>query len=261
MPFHFERRSSLVMLAATLTLLSLCPVACRSKSPPADVDPGVAGEPENYSATVVRSIDDGTEREASVTRVARSGELRREEWTEQAGRRALIWRPDRAKAFLLDLDKRMYVELPLSFAVGRGLETDAPRAEAGQAMASDDTNITRASDEARRAVDPEAVERAVGDAPSPERVETRWLADQTIENHVCRVSEQRAIFSGGHAEITRTFRAVDLGGLAIRIETVAEPRDGGAKVIISRRDIRTDVSPDEFVVPAEFRKVDKLPLR
>jgi hypothetical protein len=73
------------------------------------------------------------------------------------------------------------------------------------------------------------------------------------------VSEQRAIFSDGHAEITRMFRALDLGGLAIRVEIVAEPEGENTKVIISRRDIKTDVSPDEFAVPMEFKKVDKLP--
>jgi hypothetical protein len=262
MPFHLKQRSSLVMLVAALTLLGLSSIACRSKSQPdADVDPGLAGEPENYSATVVRAIDDGVEREVSLTRVARSGEMRREEWTEQAGRRALIWRPDQARVFLLDLDKRIYAELPLSFGMGRGLETSSARQAGNRAIGGDDAGIAQASDDARRAIDPEAVERVLDDAPSPASVETRWLADQTVENHLCRVSERRATFSDGHVEITRMFRALDLGGLSIRIETVAEPQNENTKIIISRRDIKTDVSPDEFVVPTGFKKVDKLPLR
>lgn len=262
MPLRLRQRSSLVMLVAALTLLPPSSIACRSRPrPDPDAGPVTAGEPDTYSATVVSAIDDGAVREASVTRVARSGELRREEWTEQAGRRALIWRPDEAKVFLLDLDRRMYVELISPLGAGSKLGAGRPGTEAGQAIAGDDTGVTRASDDSRRAVDPEAVERAVNDAPSPERVETRLLADQTIEDHVCRVSEQRAFFPDGHAELTRTFRAPDLGGLVIRIETSAEPRDESVKVIVSRRDIKTDVSPDEFVVPAGFRKVDKLPLR
>ncbi|HEX8088042.1 MAG TPA: hypothetical protein VF762_04270 [Blastocatellia bacterium] len=247
---------------AALTLLTLCSTACRSRpQPDLDAGPVLAGEPESYSATVVSAIDDGAVREASVTRVARSGELRREEWTEQAGRRALIWRPDQAKAFLLDLDRRTYIELTSPFGAGRKPGASMHGTETGQAMADDDTGASHASDDSGRAVDPEAVERAVNDAPSPERVETRPLADQTIEGHVCSVSERRAIFSDGHAELTMTFRALDLGGLIIRIETSAEPRNESVKTIVSRRDIKTDVSPDEFVVPAGFRKVDKLPLR
>ena len=259
MLFQVKRLSSLLMLVAALTLL---PLACRGKSEPAvDVDIIPAREPESYSATVARAIDDGGEREVSVTRVARSGELRREEWSEPSGRRAMIWRPDQARAFLLDLDKRVYVELPISFGAGRKLETTAAGAKVEQAIAGDDRMATQPANDAERVIDPEAVERALADAPSPDRVETRRLADQTIENFVCKVFEQRAIFSDGHVEVTRTFRAPDLGGLAIRIETAAEPQNESLKVIISRRDIKTDVSPDEFVVPAGFKKVDKLTLK
>jgi hypothetical protein len=178
-----------------------------------------------------------------VTRVARSGELRREEWREQDSARALIWRPDQGKSFLLDLDRRIYTELPLSFSPGRDPETRS------------------SSDDAQRTIDPEAVERILDNAPSPVQVETRLLADQTIENHVCKVYESRAVFSDGNAEIIKTFRAPDLDGLAIRIEITAEPRNGNEKFIISRRDVKTVVSPDEFIVPSEFKKVDKLPLR
>lgn len=264
MLFSVKPRSTIAMLLAALTALLLSSIGCRSKSQPAvDFEPGLSGEPENYSATVVRAIDDGAEREVSASYVARLGELRREEWTEQAGVRALIWRPDQAKTFLLDLDKRIYVELPLSFGIEGGHQADSQN-EAGKQ--ADDKGILEPSDDAQRAIHPEAVERALDDAPSPVSVENRQLADQAIDDHVCKVFEQRATFSDGHAEITRTFRALALRGLAIRIEIMTEPQgesmqNDSTKLIISRRDIKTDVSPDEFVVPPGFRRVDKLPLR
>ncbi|HEX8183253.1 MAG TPA: hypothetical protein VF747_00835, partial [Blastocatellia bacterium] len=136
MLFRGIHGSSLLPLAGAAAFLILASTACRRDAHPvADADPGLSGEPESYSATVVRAIDDGAERELSVTRIARSGEMRREEWNERAGRRALIWRPDQGKAFLLDLDKRIYVELPLSFSSGREAE---PREERGAATTSDD---------------------------------------------------------------------------------------------------------------------------
>jgi hypothetical protein len=262
MLFHARQRATIQMIVTALVLLTLCSIGCRSKPQPAiDADADAAGEPENYSATVVRAIDDGAEREMSVTRIARSGEMRREEWVEPGGRRAMIWRPDQGKAFLLDLDARIYVELPFSSRTVGKPEPELPDPASKQTAAGDDISITQSSDAAQRAIDPETIERAVYDAPSPVRVETRWLADQTVENYVCKVSEHRAIYADGHAEVTRMFRALDLAGLAVRIETVAEPQNGSAKIITLRRDIKIDVSPDEFIVPAEFKKVNKLPLK
>jgi hypothetical protein len=71
----------------------------------------IAGEPNRYSATVIRTLDDGTKREVSTSREFRSGELRREEWTEEGRHLALIWLPDPGKAFLLDLDAKTYQEV------------------------------------------------------------------------------------------------------------------------------------------------------
>lgn len=58
---------------------------CRDRARPGDGDSSAeaAGEPEQYSATVVRIVEDGTRRETSISREARSGEQRRGEWTEQ----------------------------------------------------------------------------------------------------------------------------------------------------------------------------------
>ena len=105
----WRHRSSLALLV--LALLSAN--GCRTRAPVAndEVELVRQSEPEEYSATIVRTVNDS---EVSVTRIARSGEMRREEWSEQGSARALISRPDIGKAFLLDLDKQIYVELDSS---------------------------------------------------------------------------------------------------------------------------------------------------
>jgi hypothetical protein len=264
-------RSPLLMLIGLVMFSTPASIACRNRTQPvADAETGPAGEPENYSATVVRAIDDGVEREVSVTRVARSGEMRREDWTEQGGHRALIWRPDQGKAFLLDIDKQTYVELPLSFDMPGEPGARSPAAADRQARSHNASSRNASSRQVAGAaansseINADAVGGLLGDAPSPVSVEVRALADEAIGNYVCKVSERRAVFSDGHKEVTRTFRAPDLAGLPIRIEISADPQSGTEKTIIEktiimRRDIKTDVSPDEFVIPTGFKKVDKLP--
>jgi hypothetical protein len=77
-----------------------------------------------------------------------------------------------------------------------------------------------------------------------------------IDGHPCRVYEQRATFLDGHTEITRRFRAEEFGGLALRIEGEAE--GGTARLTTERREIRIEVAPDAFVVPADFKRIDRL---
>ena len=198
-------------------------------------------EPDQYSATIVRTIEDGGERATSITREARSGEQRREEWTEQGHNRALIWRPDLGKSYLIDLDQQAFVEISLNNA------NQSPRDESrSQERGSADSSIGPV----------EAVDGAVDDAPSPDVVETRELLPAQIGDHVCNVYEQRATFPDGHTEITRTFRASDLGGLSLRIESESQP--ASVRVITERKDVSLDPAPDAFTVPANFKKVDKL---
>jgi len=234
---HLLRRHTLSL--ALLVLALLLANACRTRAPIAndEVELVQQSEPEEYSATIVRIVGDS---ETSVTRIARSGEMRREEWSEQGSARALISRPDIGKAFLLDLDKQIYVEMDSSSNTARQSETNP----SNESTARDDESGVR----------PDALERAFDDAPSPSRVESRALEDQTIGNQSCKVFEQRAIFDDGHIEITRIFRARDLHDLAIRIEAESD----GVKVITERRDVKTEVAPGQFVVPSGFKKVDRL---
>ena len=235
-------------LLIAMTLAVVVASACRNRQPAVDGsgDAQPLGEPEQYSATIVRTVDDGTGRAGSITREARSGEKRREEWTEEGHNRALIWRPDLGKCYLLDLDERLYVEL----------ETGPNHAKESQSEANTLNQYSEParSDSADNLV--QAIDRAIDDAPSPARVETRLLPGEVIDGHSCRVYESRASFPDGHFEITRAFRASDFAWLALRIELESEPAT--TKVITERRDVRLDVAPDAFVVPAGFKKVYKL---
>jgi hypothetical protein len=219
-------------------------IACNSKSKRAG-DP--AGEPERYSATVVRSVNDGVERELSIARVFKSGDMWRQEWTQQDESYALIWRPDLGKMYELDLARRCYVENETN-----PKEANLPTGEQAVPEVPDSVDAVRGKAGA------EAVEQALGDAPSPERIEVQQLSDTTVDGHVCEVFERREIFPDNHVVVTTTFRARELGGLAIRVETGPAP-GAGTRLILMLRDVRLDVPADAFVVPADFRKVDKLP--
>jgi hypothetical protein len=243
-------------LASWVLILVAMPVVltngCRNRVPPGDSDSNVepAGEPEQYSATVVRIIEDGTSRETSVSREARSGEKRREEWIEEGHNRALIWRPDLGKSFLLDLDGRAYVE----FEITSG---HLPESPTGASNPHDVSSARNAAGPDVGESTVQAIDHDVGNTQPATRIETRVLAPAVIDGHSCAVYEQRAIFHDRHLETTRRFRARDLSGLVLRVESEAE--QGSPRVITERREVRIDVAPDTFNVPADFKKVEKLP--
>ena len=240
-----------VLLIAITTLAFVLTQACRTHPRPgddeADVEP--AGEPDQYSATLVRTVDDGTTQETSITRETRSGEKRREEWMEQGQNRALIWRPDLGKSFLLDLDRRAYVELEIT--PGHVRESQTGESNPGGATIAQSPPGPDVENSTVQAID-----HYLDDTQSPARVQTRMLPAVVIDGHACRVYEQRATFLDGHTETTRRFRANDLGGLALRIE--AEMEQGATRVITERRDVRIEVAADAFVVPADFTRMERV---
>lgn len=231
-----------------MTAPLLLTLACRSGAGPGERD-GVelSGEPEEYSGTVVRIVEDGARRETSISREARSGEKRREDWTEQGRNRALIWRPDLGKSFLLDLDGRVYVEIEIT-----GLLSESRTGARNPQDVSSARNAVESRPE-NGAV--QAIDRYFDERQPPTRVEERTLPQVEIGGHSCAVFEQRAIFPDGHAETTRRFRARDLSGLALRVESEAQ---GEAKVTTERRDVRLEAAPNAFTVPADFKRVEKL---
>lgn len=231
-------------LLAIVTMSVISSGGCRGRQ--AHDGAELNGEPEQYSATIVRIVDDEAQRETTTSREARSGDQRREEWTESGHRRALIWRPDLGKSFVLDLDGHVYIEVEIADSHTTERPSNIPNApsSAGNAAANSERSI-------------QTIDRYFDDRPPPSRVETRVLPQVVIDGHPCEVFEQRAIFADGHIEITRRFRARDLSGLALRVESESE--HGTARVITERRDVRIDVAPDAFIVPPDFNRVEKLP--
>ena len=237
---RFAWRALLLLMALALT------PGCRDRA--SDTRQNHPGEPEDYSATVVRIVQAGVGSETFITHEARAGELRREDWTENGNNRALIWRPDTGKAFLLDLDRRVYVQLDISakpFSELRAQDVD-PRLSDRRPPDTDATDQTV-----------QAIDRYFGDAQLPTRVETQALAPVTIDGHYCDVDQQKAIFPDGHTETTTKFHARDLSGLLLRVESVGE--QGATRVITERKDVRTSVAPDTFTVPADYKRVEMLP--
>ncbi len=239
-----------VLIAAAMSVVLIS--GCRHRAQPGDGDSNTeaSGEPEQYSATVVRIVEDGTTRETNISREARSGEQRREEWTQNGQNRALIWRPDIGKAFLLDLDARAYVEIDVTAA-------PLPESRAGASNQHDVSSTQNPADLDVKDSNVQAIDQYFSDTQPPERVETQALSPAVIDGHPCVVYQKRAIFRDGHTETTRRFRARDLSGLLLRVETEAEP--GRARVITERREVRIEVAPDTFIVPADFKRVEKLP--
>lgn len=211
-------------------MLALCAIlqaGCRAPVQETGIAPLLESEPERYSATVILTVEDGDRREVTVTRVARSGEMFREEWSQGGERRALILRPDLGKSFVLYLDRRTYSESLLI----DGQNTEAQKN--GGAYA-------------------EEIERALGPVPAAGKIESLSLPDHAIDGHPCQVTQARTLFEDGRAEVTRVFRARDLAGLAIRVETETEAQGRRVRIITERRDIKTTVADDEFLIPPDF---------
>ena len=178
------------------------------------------------------------------------GDQRREEWIEGGQNRALIWRPELGKSFLLDLDQRVYVELDLNVVGVRPSEVGAENSR--QLSAAKSPAGLEAGDKSV-----EAIDHYFSDAQSPTRVETRDLPAAVIDGHTCTVYERRSIYPDGHVETIRRFQARDLSGLPLRVES--ETNQVTLRVTTQRRDIHIQVAPDTFIVPADFRKVERLP--
>jgi hypothetical protein len=209
--------------------------------------PEAHSEPDRYSATLVRTIEDGARRETHISREARLGEQRREEWTQGGKNLALIWRPDIGKAFLLDLDRRVYVEID-------DPTVKVPESRAGAGNPRNNTRAQNLGDLKDSKV--QTIDQYFDDNQPPAGIDKRILPQVVIDGHPCAVDEQRYLFPDEHIEIIRTFRAHDLSGLLLRIESETEP--GSARVTTERRDVRIEVSPDAFIVPTNFKRVEQL---
>ncbi len=207
----------------------------------------LTGEPDSYTATVIRTVEEeGKLPVVFTTRITRAGDLRKEEWTEQGEAHILIWRPDLGKCFLLFPEKRLYVESllqPLSSAK-EDQTRRAPQSRTATGKADSATGDESAINDSFEAFlsSPVAVIES----------EVRRLPEQTLDSHRCAVEERRERFADGRSEVTKTFRAIDLSGLAIRIESLSQLANHQIKVTTERRDIQTSVPSTAFIVPADF---------
>jgi hypothetical protein len=244
---------SIKVLSATV-LIAIA-AACRVHQQPAGSQAAaeLAGEPEEYSARVIRTTEDGDHREVEETRVAVAGGLMRQEWRDQGQPRVLIWRPDLGKSFLLAPDQGSYVESAIYPDAG---EFQQPAAAGDSSKPSGGAEEAALKD--RYALDPEGIERDVGANSVGSEAQTKGLPDQTFDGHPCTVWLKQSSFPDGRTEVTTTYRATDLAGLAIRIENESTSASGTIKITTERKDIQKKVSSDEFEVPAGFKKVAHL---
>jgi hypothetical protein len=258
MTYGRKLRPGLLFLLLAVVMISA--VSCRRSPEPPTAEAALAppGEPETYSATIVHSIEDGERREISETRVARSGDMRRQEWTENGERLALITRFDAGKSFLLNLNKQLYTETELVLQTsekGRPKSAADPPKDSSKSIEAD-----KAESEANRQV---AALEFVEDhfAEPPVSLETRILADEYIANQLCKVTQNRATFADGRTDVTTSFRAESLFGLVMKTEKESLWSTHRVKIINEWRELRLAASSDEFVVPANFKKVQSLSRR
>jgi hypothetical protein len=221
------RRVPGIVRNLTLLLILAVESSCHNRTATKMTDLETS-EPERYAARIVHTIEDDQGRRVSESRIARSADLLREEWSEQGQTIAMLWRPDIGKSFLLLLDKHEYVETAI----------------AGAHLSESTGEISQGE-----------IERWFEEPARPTSVETCVLADYRLDGHPCRVLQRRASFADGHIEVSTVFRALDLSGLALRIETETVDAGSRIKVTVEYRDVTTEVSPDEFNVPANFKKV------
>jgi hypothetical protein len=242
-------------LRLTLLLIVVAPamalaVACRHNAKPPALEATLApsGEPDTYTATIVRSIEDGEHHIVTETQVARSGDMRREEWTEKDERLALITRFDSGKSFLLNLSKQTYIETDLA---GNATETSKAKS-ANEVQHSDDAEKPR-SDTGSQSSAMGFVEDRFAEEPTS--LENRVLPDEYLANQLCKVVEKRASFADGRTEVTKIFRAENLSKLAIRTENESFSSTQRVKVVTEWRELKLEAAADNFVVPANFKKL------
>jgi hypothetical protein len=171
----------------------------------------------------------------------------REDWVENGEQRALIIRPDVGESYLLFPDRGEYV---VEKVEGDGRSASA--SATAQIQAENETGGSKQPD-SRLFVDPIAIERDLS-PPATTSNTNLTLPDAKVDGHSCRVSERRAIISDGTTEITRTYKASDLAGLPIRIESESEGKNGRVRVVTENRDIQLDVPPTLFDIPGGFKR-------
>jgi hypothetical protein len=230
--------------------ICLCAIGCRRTAPAAlDSQQNLGEGPEQYSALVVRTVEQDGGKDTVESRITVSGQMIREDWAEHGEKRALIVRPDLGESYLLFLDKGEYVVQALDRDTqffGSGGSRSAHQGDAGSELP--------AGDSSEAPLDPIAIESDLSPSALPGGISNIALPDATIDNHPCKAFERRAVLPSGTTEITRTYKAIDLSGMTIRIESESDGKGGHFRVITERRDIQIGVSPALFDIAAGLRR-------
>jgi hypothetical protein len=249
----YGRKLRLTFLSFLLAGAIVSAASCRRSPEPPVAEETLAppGEPEIYTATILHSVEDGERRETTETRVVRSGDMRREEWTENGERLALITRFGSGKSFLLNLNRQIYTETELVLQASGQAKSKSP------AQVPKVVEAEKAESEAGRQV---AALELVEDnfAEQPVSFESHTLADEYIANQLCKVTQKRAAFADGRTDVTTTFRAENLFGLVMKTEKESVSSAYRIKVINEWRELSLVASTDAFVIPANFKKVQSL---
>src|SRR5262249_38995313 len=206
--------------ASCILCLAICLSAtgCRRTAPAEQAPQRVLGDgPEQYSALVVRTIEQGGSKDVVESRITVFGQMTREDWTEHGEKRALIVRPDLGESYLLFLDKGEFVAQPVD--AGARLSGSTGSASPQQSDAGSDL---QRGDRSGATLDPIRIENDLSLSAPPESVSNIALPNATIDNHPCKAFERRAIIPGGTTEITRTYKAIDLSGMTIRTESESD---------------------------------------
>jgi hypothetical protein len=243
---------------ATLSLLALhlvvATAGCKRNHPEESLsERHQESEPVEYTAIVVRTVEQDGKTDVTATRIARSGALFREEWTDGGETYAIIWRPDKGRSYFLSLGKKEYSETEWNDSNTPSSELSGTEPSLGLANSNPGVEMQRNSP-ANHAELPKAGGRFEG-VVSPTSTVKERLADETIEGHDCQVWQETMFFSDGHSERTKVYRAADLSGLAIRVLNETTGQAGMLRVTTERRDVSTRVSADEFNVPPGFKKL------
>ena len=207
---------------------------------PSALPPFSTREPERYQGTrVITSIETVNGATAapvtSTVVIARDGSKRREEYQTAAGA-TLVYLETPDGRFVLQSAEKLYASLSLTVGL--------PDAGDNQ----DDSS----------SASPESLLNETRLASRYETLGAESLHGRATRKY--RVTASDA--ANGNAVSSVTIIWIDdVLGMPIRSDSSSTGSDRTTKVIMELRDIKLDVDPQIFVIPADYKKVDSLPTK
>lgn len=201
---------------------------------PSTIASPAGGEPDSWSANIVRTFVVNGQSTTSTTEFARSGDRTRIEWTEGGRRMALIIRPDLSVSWLVDVSDNSYVESPLG-------------ADGAPAPSNDPDPLSA-----------QQVEAAIAaGSPSDGFVARRErVGEEKIEGHACNVYRSRVEAIDGTVTEATVWEATDFAGLAIRSEIRSA---SGNTVRTDLQRLQLDPPPETFELTPGARRSGQTP--